>query len=289
MSRREPVVHGLSPARSWSVRLSPPGKTYLDPPGIGVVPTSPQARSKRWDHGLRRQVLVDSLLKEIVNGQIQPGQHLVTQALARRFDVSHTPVREALIMLAGMGLVDVAPNRGAIVRQLTPREVREVCQVRRALECEAVRLACGRLHRDDLQSIQADLQRMIAVESPDQHHFIAEARAVDSRLHDLIAGRCGNTFLARELSRLKNLFRAFRDVAWDRSEARNDYHRLDAEAREHLTIVEALLACDRPRAVRAMARHIHSGMTYWCRALPDHPAAPGHRNGTAQVRVEGKP
>jgi DNA-binding GntR family transcriptional regulator len=232
-------------------------------------------------------VLVESLLKEIVNGQIRPGEHLVTQALARRFGVSHTPVREALVMLAGMGLVDVAPNRGAIVRRMTAREVREICQVRRALECEAVRLACGRIDGDQLQGVRSDLHRMIAVESHDQHRFLAEARAIDSRLHDLITGWCGNAFLVHELGRLKNLFRAFRDAAWDRSESRKDFHRVAAEAREHLAIVEAMLRGDRPGAVRAMARHIASGMTYWCRALPDPPSRPAPDGAVAQDRIEG--
>ena len=112
---------------------------------IANVPTSARATCKQWNHGLRRQILVETLLKEIVNGQIRSGEHLVTQALARRFGVSHTPVREALVMLAGMGLLDVTPNRGAIVRKVTERGVREICQVRSALECEAVRLACGRI------------------------------------------------------------------------------------------------------------------------------------------------
>lgn len=235
--------------------------------------TSTKPLTKPWDHGQRRQVLVDALLKEIVNGQIRSGEHLVTQALARRFGVSHTPIREALVMLAGMGLVDMAPNRGAVVRRLTAREVREICQVRRALECEAVRLACGRIEDGPLAQIEADLRRL-SVESLDQHRFIAEARALDSRLHDLIAGQSGNAFLVHELGRYKNLFRAFRDAAWDCSESRRDFHRLDAEAREHLAIVEALIARDRPRAVRAMARHIASGMTYWCSALPDQPEPP---------------
>jgi DNA-binding GntR family transcriptional regulator len=252
------------------------------------VSTSARTSSKRWDHGLRRQALVESLLKEIVNGQIRSGEHLVTQALARRFGVSHTPVREALVMLAGMGLVDVAPNRGAIVRRMTAREVREICQVRRALECEAIHLACGRIDGDPLQGLRADLQRMIAVESHDQHRFIAEARVVDSRLHDLIASQCGNAFLVHELGRLKNLFRAFRDAAWDHSESRNDYHRLDAETHEHLAIVEALLQGDRAGAVRAMARHIASGMTYWCRALPDLPTRPEQARAIAQNRVGGE-
>ena len=89
---------------------------------------------------------------------------------------------------------------------------------------------------------------------------------MDSRLHDLIAGSCGNSFLAHELGRLKDLFRAFRDAAWDHSESHNDFHRLAAESSEHLAIVGALLAGNRPAAVRAMASHIASGMTYWCRA-----------------------
>ena len=114
-------------------------------------------------------MLVESLLKEIVNGQIRSGERLVTQALARRFGVSHTPVREALVMLAGMGLLDVSPNRGAIVRKVTARGVREICQVRSALECEAVRLACGRIEVNALERLRSDLRRLTEVKSTDRH------------------------------------------------------------------------------------------------------------------------
>jgi DNA-binding GntR family transcriptional regulator len=256
---------------------------------LGIVVTKLiESQAEQWDHGRRRQILVDSLLKEIVNGQIRPGQHLVTQGLARRFGVSHTPVREALIMLAGMGLVDVAPNRGAVVRRVTPREVREICQVRSALECEAVRLACGRIDQEELEDLRGELVAVGAINSPDQHVTIEVARAVDNRLHDLISSRCGNTFLAHELSRLKNLFRAFRDAAWNHSEARSDFHRISAEAKEHLAIVDSLLAIDRPRAVRAMARHIASGMTYWSEALPESKAHSGSKQGVIRVCVEGE-
>ena len=92
---------------------------------------------------------------------------------------------------------------------------------------------------------------------------------MDSQLHDLIASNCGNAFLAKELSRLKILFRAFRDVSYIHHEARNDFGRLAEEAGEHLAIVEGLQADDRRAAVRAMARHIQSGVTYWSRSLPD--------------------
>ncbi len=230
---------------------------------------SSQLVSIPCDHGLRRQFIVESLIREIVHGELRSGQHLVTQSLAKRFGVSHTPIREALIALAGIGLVDLLPNRGTIVRKVTAKDVREVCQVRRVLECEAVRHACGRIDPDELQSLRDALKRLVAVKSPQRSRFLEEARAVDSRLHDRIAASCGNAFLVNELSRLTILFRAFRDAAWKFEETRNDFRRLTVEAHEHLAIVEAMIAADRAAAVKAMARHIKSGIMYWSRALPD--------------------
>src|SRR6266404_9416011 len=83
------------------------------------------------DHGKRRQTIVESLLAEIFRGGLRAGERLVTEQLARRFGVSHTPIREALIELAGIGIVDLFPNRGAVVRRVTTKDVREVCHVRR--------------------------------------------------------------------------------------------------------------------------------------------------------------
>ena len=222
----------------------------------------------KCNHGLRRQTLVEALLADVFQGRLRAGEHLVAQQLAERFGVSHTPIREALLSLAGIGIVDLLPNRGAIVRQVTAHDVREICQVRRVLECEATRSACGRIELAGLHALAAELQRLLAAKELSGPLFIDEARAVDSKLHDLIADSCGNAFLGKEIGRLKILFRAFRDVAWDRAEARNDYHRLAEEAREHMAIVAALLAGDAKEAARAMARHIRSGDKYWSRVMP---------------------
>jgi DNA-binding GntR family transcriptional regulator len=232
------------------------------------VPAPRDPEALRCHRGHRRQTIVESLLADVFQGRLRAGEHLVTQELAERFGVSHTPIREALITLAGIGIIDLAPNRGALVRRVTPHEVREVCQVRRVLECEATRTACGRIDLAELHALAVDLKKLKAHKGREAAQFIAEARAVDSRLHDLIADSCGNAFLRKELTRLKTLFRAFRDVAWERDEARNDSHRLAEEGREHLAIVEALLSGDSKAAVRAMAHHIRSGARYWSRALP---------------------
>jgi DNA-binding GntR family transcriptional regulator len=218
-------------------------------------------------NGRRRQAIVESLLRDVFRGRLQAGQHLVTRELADRFGVSHTPVREALIALAGIGVVDLLPNRGAVVRRVTGRDIEEICQVRSVLECQAVRSACGRLRAADLRNLEEALRRLQDPAARGASDAVAEARAVDDHLHDLIAASCGNAFLEAELGRLKFLFRAFRDMAWEHVEARSDLRRVAEEAREHLAIVDALLAGRRQEATRAMARHIDAGCRYWRRAV----------------------
>jgi DNA-binding GntR family transcriptional regulator len=219
------------------------------------------------NHGLRRQTIVESLLAEVCQGRLHAGGHLVTRELAERFGVSHTPIREALIALAGIGILDLLPNRGAVVRKVSADEVREICEVRRVLECEATRCACGQIRLGELHDLADDLRRLQALKPKAGNGFIDQARAVDNRLHDLIAASCGNRFLAQELGRLKVLFRAFRDVSWEQEEARNDFHRLAEEAHEHMAIVQALLAGDGDAAAEAMAQHIRTGGRYWGRTM----------------------
>ena len=226
-----------------------------------------------FDHGLRRQVIVRGVLTDIFHGNFRAGERLVTETLANRFGVSHTPIREALIELRGLGVVDLLPNRGALVRKVTARNVREVCQVRKVLECEAVRGAARRVDRSRVEALGAEIRQHAA--SPADPDAVARARELDNRLHDLVRESCGNAFLAAELERMRTLFRTFRDVTWDLELARRDFHRIAVECREHLAITDALVEGNAKAAVGAMAAHMRSGLTYWVQvtanltSLPD--------------------
>ncbi len=239
----------------------------------------PSTEARRIDHGQRRKLVADALLADIFQGHLKAGERLVIQDLAARYEVSPTPIREALVTLEGIGIVDIEPNCGAVVRRVTAVDVKEVCEVRRALECAAVKLACGRVDPVVLQQL-ADAFRQRAQMSftsqgpssstPSRSILkaIEDARDADSRLHDLIAESCGNRFLAKELGRLTLLFRTLRDAAWDRRLKESDLVRFAEEAAEHLAIVEALQAGATRAATAAMAKHIQSGETYWSRDLP---------------------
>src|SRR5205807_2452539 len=134
--------------------------------------------------------------------------------------------------------------------------------------------ACGRIDADALATLSIILERLMSAKPRLRRRLVAKARDIDSRLHDLIAGSCGNDFLAHELGRLKILFRAFRDVSWEHNDVNHDFDRLVEESQEHLEIIQALQAGKRREAARVMSRHIQSGVKYWSRALPDARANP---------------
>jgi DNA-binding GntR family transcriptional regulator len=222
-------------------------------------------RGPETEHGERREYVATAIAEGIVAGKFRAGDRLVAQEIAAALGVSVTPVREALAELTGIGIVDFQPNRGATVHRFSADEIREVGRVRRALECEAVRGAIGRIPPAILRGLHEQIEQL-ANQPIKGKRLIGLARQLDSQLHDLIARYCGNSYLQRELLRLSRLFRALRDASWIEAEARDDCDRLAEEAREHLVIAKALRRKDRPAAVRAMSQHISSSSRYWSRS-----------------------
>ena len=107
-----------------------------------------------------RSSLVESLREEILLGRIVPGQTLRLEETARRFDVSTTPVREALRDLADEGLVTVFPRRGAVVTRLSSEDLHDIYEVRAALEAMAARLAVPHVTQSILTAMRSMLEQM---------------------------------------------------------------------------------------------------------------------------------
>ena len=100
---------------------------------------------------------------EIVGGVIAPGTVLRQEQLSERFDVSRTPVREALRRLAALGLVSFEPNRGVRVRSISPGELREAFLIRAELEALATEVATPRMTPADLAALDAAEQAFAAL------------------------------------------------------------------------------------------------------------------------------
>jgi DNA-binding GntR family transcriptional regulator len=204
--------------------------------------------------GSLRQQVTSRILTAVFQGLFLSGQRLIVQRLSELYEVSPTPVREALVELSALGIVELLPNRGAVVLPFGVQQVREIGQIRRVLEVEATRCSCGRIDPAALTSLERDISRLQTRPADDLRD--RDARLCDTRLHGLIADACGSARLTAEINRYLTLFRTLRDISHHRDAATN-YSRSD-DIPEHLAILAPLRRGDVEGAAKSMDVHIRS-------------------------------
>ena len=99
----------------------------------------------------------------IVSGELEPGTVLRQEQLSEQFNVSRTPIREALRRLAALGLVSFVPNRGVRVRTISREELHEAFMVRAELEALATEVAAGKMTAEDLDELEAAEQHFARI------------------------------------------------------------------------------------------------------------------------------
>lgn len=203
-----------------------------------------------FGRGALRHEVMRRLLRAIFAGSLPAGTRLMVLKLAARFGISSTPVREALVTLDAIGMVEFVHNRGAVVAPFGPEELGEIYQLRRILESEAARSATGRVPVRALRELREETSALAsAAESPE---WLASTVAADRRLHEMITSCCPNGRLSREIHRYDVLVQTVRDLIGANEAAQR--RAID----EHLAIVDALLAGNAEEAAAAMGRHIDS-------------------------------
>jgi len=208
-----------------------------------VTPAALEAR-----RALRHDV-VRRLLLALIQGQLPAGTRLITQKLSQHMGVSATPLREALVELEAIGMVEISHNRGAVAVAFGPAELRGIYQVRRVLESEAARCACGRIDRAVIERFLEDM-REFANRRSKTAVWLRSVMACDARFHAAIAAACGNPRLAREIDRYAVLIQTISAAIGNKHRSKQD------GIREHIDILEALRDEDPDRCAAAMARHI---------------------------------
>jgi len=189
------------------------------------------------------------LLGEILSGGLASGALLREPELAATLGVSRTPIREALGRLAQDGLLEIKPNRSAVVRRLRADELRHIYQVREALEGLAAELAAGKLTPADFARLKGLAAATRDAQQPD---YVAACHTFDVDLHRTIALRAENPVLAAEIRRFHRL------VQLVRNRVGNHHEGLAAACREHNGIIVALKAGDASASRRAMVAHIQT-------------------------------
>ncbi|CAN5356947.1 GntR family transcriptional regulator [soil metagenome] len=189
------------------------------------------------------------LADDIVRGALEPGSSLDESDIARRFNVSRTPVREALRQLAASGLVDSRPHRGAVVARPTIEQLNAMFEAMAELEALCAGLAAERMpviQRKELEGLHERLRLLSYEGNPQLFHEVNEA------FHNAIYAGSQNGYVADMTLATRVRVQPFR-----RAQFRN-LGRLAKSYVEHDRVVVAIMRGDKLGAANAMRDHIET-------------------------------
>lgn len=181
----------------------------------------------------KNEVMYLALRRDILSGEMRPGQRLVISDLAERHNVSPVPVREAIKRLQQEGLVEVAPHIGAVVTSIDFAKYEEMVEVRNQLEVMAAISAAERIPASGIRKLESVLARMEkTISSLGMRKFMD----LDKRFHFAIYSHSPNTFLVENVAMLWDRCNISKYVfAWDNARAFESH-------KEHAEILEAIKA-----------------------------------------------
>lgn len=193
-----------------------------------------------------------TLQDEIESGKLPPGAVLDERALAARFDVSRTPVREALQQLAARDLVRIAPRQGVTVARLSISKVRAMLEFIGELESLCAKLAARRVDDELRHALDEAVRRcqQAAVEGGAADYAIA-----NSFFHEAIYAGSHNQYLAEQIRLARRLLQRYRVRDFQNKS------QISKSLNDHLQIARAIQAGDEEAAAKAMLLHVPAGTT----------------------------
>lgn len=194
-----------------------------------------------------RDVVFNTLRQAILRGELKPGERLMEIQLANKLGVSRTPIREAIRKLELEGLVLMIPRKGAEVAEITEKNLRDVLEVRCALEELAVQLACARMDEDGISELRAAAVNFENVLESDDITKIAQA---DVAFHDVIYAATDNRRLIQLLNNLREQMYRYRIEYLKKKEC---YTQI---LKEHSQLIESIAQSDEEAATKVTGQHI---------------------------------
>ncbi len=194
-----------------------------------------------------RDVVFKKLRQGILTGELKPGERLMEIHLAERLGVSRTPIREAIRKLELEGLVKMIPRRGAEVACITRKHLKDVLEVRRALDELSVGLACDRITEEGKERLKtACLEFEEAVKSKD----IRKIAEVDVKVHDIIVEAANNERLMHLMNNLAEQMYRYR------FEYIKDVSGHERLMKEHELIYDSIMRGDKEMAMATVRTHV---------------------------------
>ena len=191
--------------------------------------------------------LISDIRKEVSSGILKPGDQLEVNALAERFGVSRTPIREAIRTLVESGVLETRPRKGSFVRVLSAKQLLDLFQVAAELEGMACRLAALSLTKENVEAIEGGLAKCIQAAEVQNN---AEYAMANLDFHTAIHNASGNDWLIEQLRQLQINLNSYRTMPYEIRD------RLKKSTDEHKIICDAILSGDGEHACNLMRDHM---------------------------------
>jgi DNA-binding GntR family transcriptional regulator len=204
----------------------------------------------------------DALREAILTGSLAPGARLRAEPLAERLRTSRTPVREALMLLAREGLVDIEPRRGAVVRPFDASDLLDLYDVRGLIEPHAARRAATRIGPDQLERLK-ELCDLAEARGADDDAAVEDQVALNEEFHRIIVAAAQSPRLEAAMRAVAGIPRAFRAAFW------HDDAQREQSLFCHRQIVRALEKGQPRLAEAAMRMHITGAMEFLTEVIDD--------------------
>ena len=191
--------------------------------------------------------LISDIRNEVSSGILKQGDQLEVTALAERFGVSRTPIREAIRTLVESGVLETRPRKGSFVRVLSAKQLLDLFQVAAELEGMACRLAALSLTKENVEAIESGLAK--CTQAAEFQNNVEYAMA-NLDFHTAIHNASGNDWLIEQLRQLQINLNSYRTMPY---EIRG---RLKKSTDEHKIICDAILSGDGEHACNLMRDHM---------------------------------
>jgi GntR family transcriptional regulator, rspAB operon transcriptional repressor len=204
----------------------------------------------------KKTFVYENLKKRIINHSLKPGDPLTESVLAKELKISKTPLREAMQQLEKEGFIENIPGKGAFVSRINVQDIREIFEIREILECEVIKRVAmkGSFNRGEAEAIRKKFESSEGNENKTPRSYF---KAGD-QIHTFIFEAFENKRLLEIYKRLQEHIERLRLYFFDTVRP----ERSEQSFKEHLEIVNALLAQDPQRAEKAIQDHLQNSIEY---------------------------
>ncbi|AEI14023.1 transcriptional regulator, GntR family [Flexistipes sinusarabici DSM 4947] len=202
-----------------------------------------------------RERIADRLRSDIIKGTYKDGERLVEPKLAEMLGISRTPIREALRQLENEGFVEIVPRKGAVVKELTLKDIDDLYAIKANLEGLAAKQATENISEKDIEKLKSINEKFFKISSG-KKNIIEEYLKYNLDFHNMFIVLSRNHKLIEILKGLDKNFQRLKSILVSKSD------RAEEARKEHEEIIKAFATKDPDLAEKTVRWHIENGWEY---------------------------